>query len=413
MRNVLWIGLCLGGLAAAVVGARSLRARQDAQALTREATLALHASFERAPELSRLAATRALQLLERSLELHEIGEARGLLDYARALEELQKGRLEQAARALQRAERARPHDADVSVLAAALARAQGRSPDAFARVRSVLARDPQHGRARVLACDLALDAGDANAALALLEPLLRKHGKIGALYGRRGLAREALGQDRAALADFTRASELDGSLLEPLINRGRLLSKAGRARDAEHAFAQALDRSQEPDAWLGRGLARVALGDLAGGRTDIEQARERAPAQPEPLLALADLDARELDLGSAITRYRAALALDPSLAVAWLKLGNALTRKRQLNDARDAFQRALVLDPGLGAAHNGLGAALMALGHDDAAEQALATAAALDKDDPNPLLNLALLRTRHGDRRGAEDARAQAALRAN
>jgi tetratricopeptide (TPR) repeat protein len=202
-------------------------------------------------------------------------------------------------------------------------------------------------------------------------------------------------------------------LLEPLINRGRMLSKAGRSRDAEHAFAQALDRSQDPDAWLGRGLARVAQGDLAGGRADVEQARERAPARPEPLLALADLDARERDLGSAITRYRAALALDPSLALAWLKLGNALTRDQQLNDARDAFQRALVLEPSLGAAHNGLGAALMALGHDDAAEQSLATAAALDKDDPNPLLNLALLRTRHGDRRGAEDARAEAALRAN
>jgi tetratricopeptide (TPR) repeat protein len=413
MRTVLWIGLCLGALTAAVAGARSLRARQDAQALTREATLALRAPFERAPELSRLPATRALQLLERALELHATGAARGLLPYAQGLEELQKGRLEQAARALRRAQTALPDDTEVSLLSAALARAQGRSSDAFALVRGVLARDPLHGRARVLAADLALDAGDADAALALLEPLIRKHAKIGSLYGRRGLAHEALGHERAALADFTRASELDAALLEPHINRGRLLSKAGRARDAEDAFAQALDRSQHPDAWLGRGLARLAQGDLAGGRVDIEQARERAPAQPEPLLALADLDAREQRLSSAITRYRAALALAPSLAVAWLKLGNALTRDRQLHDARDAYQRALVLDPGLGAAHNGLGAALMALGQDDAAEQALATAAALDKSDPNPLLNLALLRTRHGDRRGAEDARAEAALRAN
>jgi Flp pilus assembly protein TadD len=413
MRNVLWIGLCLGALAAAVAGARSLRARQDAQGLAHEATLALRAPLERAPELARLPATRALQLLERSVELHPDAESRGLLEYARALEELQKGRLPQCERALQRAQRARPQDHDVILLSAALARAQGRSADAFARVRSVLARDPQHARARVLASDLAADADDADAALALLQPLIRKHARVGSLYNRRGLALEALGRQREALADFARATELDGSLPEPYVNRGRLLSAGGRAREAEEAFSQALERGADPDAGLGRGLARVAQGDLAGGRLDIEQARERASAQPGPLLALADLDAREHNLANAITRYRAALALAPQDAVAWLKLGNALTRSRQLHDARDAYQRALVHDPGLGAAHNGLGAALMALGQDDAAEQALATAAALDRHDPNPLLNLALLRTRHGDRRGAEDARAEAALRAN
>ncbi|HMI91814.1 MAG TPA: hypothetical protein VK509_10650, partial [Polyangiales bacterium] len=84
----------MGALAAAVAGARSLRARQDAQALTREATLALRAPFERAPELGRLPATRALQLLERAVELHATSEERGLLAYAQALEELQKGRLD-------------------------------------------------------------------------------------------------------------------------------------------------------------------------------------------------------------------------------------------------------------------------------------------------------------------------------
>ena len=413
MRNVLWIGLCVGALAAAVAGARSLRAQQDAQALSKEASLALRAPLERAPELARLPATRALQLLERALELHATRETRGVHAYAHALEELQKGRLEHAGRALARAKSALPNDADVLVLSAALARAQGRGDDAFAQVRAVLAREPQHVRARMLAADLAADGGDARASLALLQPLIAKHAQVGTLYNRRGLAREALGDDENALLDYTRASELDGTLPEPHINRGRLLSAAGKLRDAEAAFAQALERAPDPDAWLGRGLARVALGDLAGGRLDIEQARERASAQPGPLLALADLDVRAPELESAVTRYRAALALTPQDPVAWLKLGNALTRKRDPEAARDAYQRALVLDPGLGAAHNGLGAALMALGHDEAAEQALATAAQLDRHDPNPLLNLALLRTRHGDRRGAEDARAEAALRAN
>lgn len=413
MRTVLWIGLCVGALAAAVAGARSLRAQQDAQALSKEAVLALRAPLERAPDLTRVAATRARQLLERAVELHATRETRGLLAYAQALEELQKGRLEHSARALGTAQQLLANDVDVLLLSAALARAQGHADHAFARVRAVLARDPQHVRARVLASDLAADGGDARAALALLEPLITKHAQVGTLYNRRGLAREALGQRDEALGDYDRAAQLDGTLPEPHINRGRLLSAARRTREAEAAFAQALERAPDPDAWLGRGLARVTLGDLVGGRLDIEQARERAAAQPGPLLALADLDVRAHDLQSAVTRYRAALALAPQDAVAWLKLGNALTRKREPDAARDAYQRALVLDPGLGAAHNGLGAALMALGQDDAAEQALATAAELDRHDPNPLLNLALLRTRHGDHRAAQDLRAEAALRTN
>ena len=413
MRTVLFTAITLGALAAAVAGARTLRARQDARSLSHEADLALHAPLERAAEIAQLPATRARLLLEEAVSLYDTPEARGLLAYGQALEEYQKDRLDKAGRALQRAHKAAVQDPDLELLDAALARAEGRADDAFARVRALLAREPHHARARVMASDLAADAGDPDAALALLEPLIAQHPKLGTLYNRRGLAREALGHDRQALADFTRASELDSALPQPYVNRGRVLRAEGHAREAEDAFSQALERADDPDAWLGRGLARVAQGDLAGGRLDVEHARELAPGRPGPLLALADLDAMTGQLNDALTRYRAALALTPEDAVAWLKLGNALTRNRQLNDARDAYQHAVELDPGLGAAHNGLGAALMGLGQDDAAEQALATAAALDRRDPNPLLNLALLRTRHGDLRGAADARAQAQSRAN
>jgi tetratricopeptide (TPR) repeat protein len=413
MRTVLFTAITLGALAAAVAGARTLRARQDARSLTHEADLALHSPLERAAEIGQLPATRARMLLEQAESLYDAPEQRALLAYAQALEEYQKDRLPQADRALARARQAASPDRDLPLLDAALAHAQGRAGDAFAKVRALLAREPQHDRARVMASDLAAESGDPDAALALLEPLIAQHPKLGSLYNRRGLAREALGRTRDALADFTHAIELDSALPQPYLNRGRVLRGQGRAKDAEEAFSQALERADDADAWLGRGLSRVAQGDLTGGRLDVEQARDRAPGSPGPLIALADLDAMTGQLSDALTRYRAALALAPEDAVAWLKLGNTLTRDRQLNDARDAYQHAVELDPGLGAAHNGLGAALMGLGQDDAAEQALATAAALDTQDPNPLLNLALLRTRHGDLRGAADARAQAQGRAN
>ena len=62
------------------------------------------------------------------------------------------------------------------------------------------------------------------------------------------------------------------------------------------------------------------------------------------------------------------------------------------------------LDGTLAAAHNGLGAALSLLGDHAGARIQLARAAELDQHDPNPLLNLARLNERLGDRRGAEVA---------
>ena len=197
------------------------------------------------------------------------------------------------------------------------------------------------------------------------------------------------------------------------MNLGRSLRAQGRAREAESAFGEAVQRApDDAEAWLGRGLTRIAQGDTAGGRLDLEQARALAPAEPAPLVALADLDAQDNQGEQAIARYRAALVLAPSDAVAWLKLGNTLTRARQFPDAREAFEHAIALQPELAAAHNGLGAALMGAGEHEAAAQAFATAAALDTHDPNPLRNLALLHARRGDARAAKQANDQALARA-
>jgi tetratricopeptide (TPR) repeat protein len=264
---------------------------------------------------------------------------------------------------------------------------------------------------RLLAADVALDASQLAHAGSLIEGLLQEHGELGELLNRRGVVRERRGDADAALADFQRAVARAPLLPAPQVNVGRVLLARGRAAEAEEAFSQAMQHAPGYDAWLGRGLARLRQGDLAGARADVERARELGPAQPGPLLALADLDAHAGDLTRAVQRYHAALSLDADDPVAWLKLGNALTRTRALAQAKEAYQRALSLSPAMSAAHNGLGAALIYLGDTAGAEQALARAAELDRADPNPLLNLAMLRERSGDRRGAREARELAAER--
>jgi tetratricopeptide (TPR) repeat protein len=386
-----------------------LRKRQDAERLVGQAEHLLRAPLVRVPDLQNLEAARARSLLEAALAERSDPRAEGLLAFARALEEHQKGREGHARRALEEALHALPDDPDLRVVAAAIALRAKRLDEAEGHVEKALAAVRDHARARLLAADLALDRARLDAAQALLAGLIAGAPSMGALHNRMGLVHEAKGQQELALAAYERAAELDVRLPQPHINLARLAQRKGRARVAELELtrALALDES-EPEAWLGRGLARMAQGDLVGGEHDLAKARELAPAEPAPLLALGDLDSHRGASSSAIGRYRAALALDPDDAVAWLKLGNALTRERDLAGARDAFERAIERASDLSAAHNGLGAVLLGLGESDAAEKAFATAALLDASDPNPLRNLALLYQRRGDRRAALEARARA-----
>jgi Flp pilus assembly protein TadD len=406
LRTLVFATAVLAAIAAAVASAIELRARQDARGLAHEAELVLKAPRQRALELTRLDATRALRLLEQASGIHDEPRTEALTAWARALEEYQNGRSELAARTLATARHGLPPSADLDALAGAIAIQSGRRDVAGSWVSKALALDPAHARARVLEADLAADDGQPQRARALLQRLIAELPEVGALYNRLGLIEETLGDEDAALVAFERAASLDPGMPQPHINLGRLLREQGRARDAERAFALAIERAASlPEAWLGRGLSRIALGDVEGGRLDIEQARQLAPAEPAPLIALADLDAWHGRLEQAIERYRAALALGSDDAVGWVKLGNALARTRAYAEARAAFERALGLRPDLAAAENGLGATLIAQGERAAAEQAFVRAAELDSRDPNPLRNLAMLRKLRAGRRTPEHSR--------
>jgi Flp pilus assembly protein TadD len=391
-----------------------MRRREDAHELAREAEQVLSVPLSRVPELAKIQAARAVMLLDDAEALHEEPRSRALLAWAHALDEFQKSRFDRAEKALAEAKRTLPKIADLDVLQAAIAIRTGHPEAAASPLARALGAEPGNLRAQQLAADLATDHGEPAHALSLLEGLIARLPKLGSLYNRRGVVREALGDLDGAEADYAQATLLDGSAAQPYVNLGRLERGRGEAREAEASFARALDRSDtDPEAWLGRGLSRIALGDLVGGELDVQHARDLAPAEPAPLIALGDIDTHRGRLDAALDHFRAAVTLGPGDAVAWLKLGNTLARQQKYADARPAFEHALALQPGLSAAHNGLGAAFMALGDTANAERAFATAAELDSHDPNPLRNLALLRKRQGDVRASRDAHAEALARAD
>jgi len=397
------------GIAVAGLLGHELRMQQDIERLTASATRLLHAPLDRAPELQDIEAARARAFLDGALAVRETPELLGLRQYASALAYYQKEDLPRAGDRLAKARETLGERVELELLEAAIAMQADEIEHAQRSLEAARGLDPQHARVRMLLADLALDAGDGATALGLCAATLKQHPKAASALNRRGLAHELLGDASAAQADFEAAAKLDERLPHAHLNLARMLRRTGEHTKALLAFAEAARRSpSEPLAWLGLGLCRAATGDPIGARVDLERARGLAAGAPDPLLALADLDLAEGQRERAIVRYRAAVTLAPEHAGGWVKLGNALIRVGRADEARRAFDRAVTEEDQLAAAHNGRGAALVMLGQNEDAALALATAAGLDRADPNPLLNLARLRMKTGDVEAARQAQLRA-----
>jgi Flp pilus assembly protein TadD len=405
-KRPLYIAIAASVLSIVAIFAWTHHQASEADALVAAARARLDAPLAEAPELDRIQGSSALSFLERA---HDLGrddqELSGLRHYAEALQYLAAGDLVFAQGQLDAARHELGWTADLHVLAAEINRRLTKLDEAKRHVAEALEEEPSHPRALLMRADLALDDGDAASALLDLEVLREQEPGASVVRNRLGVALIAVNRLDAAREELRESMRLSDASPDPWINMGRLERRAGDHRAAFEAFDGAIAISAgDPDAHLGRGLARAVLGELAEAERDFRRAAELAPNDAEPLLALGDL-LRDLgQLEDATEVYREALSREDADAASWLKLGNVLVMDGQPQLAVRAFTEAIGRAPGLAPAHNGLGAALMQVGRTDEAAEVLARAAELDLDDPNPLMNLALLRERSGDPEGARSA---------
>lgn len=88
----------------------------------------------------------------------------------------------------------------------------------------------------------------------------------------------------AAVTDSTAALELDGRLVEALVNRGASYLKLQRPSEAEANFSRALTLSPSYAAKVhfNRAMAREDMGDRNGAYADYAQASRLAPQWDQP-----------------------------------------------------------------------------------------------------------------------------------
>ena len=195
----------------------------------------------------------------------------------------------------------------------------------------------------------------------------------------RGSEKFAAGDLDEAIADHSRAIELDPGLAEAWAYRA---AAYGKKRDLDRALSDGT-RAIELDptlwaAWANRGTAHTDRGEIAEAIADDTRAIELAP---RAVVVWKNRAAAYLEMGDlprASADATKAIELDPAFAEAWLLRAKALRMKGDFDAAIADATRAIELAPGLAEPRRVRGAAFLDKGDLDAAIADLTKSLELD-----------------------------------
>ncbi len=226
----------------------------------------------------------------------------------------------------------------------------------------------------------------------------------------RAAAKATSGDAAGALADYTKALEIDPRFLPARYNRARLyLGSFQEPRKALDDFAQMLKvNSKIAPVYSGRASARAALGDLAGALEEMNAALALAPQDARLYAVRAELRNRLKDHRGALQDAGAALARDPREAFA---LAQRAVAKAGLNDAPGALEdssSALLLDPRSSISFSTRAWAKNQLDDPEGAIEDASAALEIDARQASAYVHRATARLKRNDARGARDDAAAA-----
>ena len=196
---------------------------------------------------------------------------------------------------------------------------------------------------------------------------------------------ESIGEDKRALAEYLKLTELLPHDFYGCLQAGRLLRETGRADDAEALLRRAVaQRTSVPEPWFELGKAVAAKGNFAEALLCFQQAAQLRPSdgsyQTHQAMVLSKLNrhaeaiviyrdalktyggsweghfelAGELaavnDVAASIKEYQETVRLNPRHAVARVNLGVMLVRQNRMDEAIQQFEAALAIEPGNAAA---------------------------------------------------------------
>ncbi|MFI5458071.1 MAG: tetratricopeptide repeat protein [Isosphaerales bacterium] len=220
-------------------------------------------------------------------------------------------------------------------------------------LRAALRVEPRHFFSLLLLgyclCDLGRGPEDFTAAEIILTACIMMRPDYAHVHDCRGIACRKLKQWDKALADHSKAIELDPTFALTWFNRGWAYAglKQWDKALADHSKAIELD-PKLAHAWTHRGVVYNELGQWDKALADHSRAIELDPkfASAWNNRGWAYAGLKQLD--KALADYSKAIELDPKLAHAWNHRGVARRKLKQWDKAIADFSKAIELDPSLG-----------------------------------------------------------------
>ncbi len=127
----------------------------------------------------------------------------------------------------------------------------------------------------------------------------------------RGRAYYRAGDHVSAIGDFERGLAIEPRYPDLYFDKGKAELQAGRVGDAEASFTQDLELDPSPISFYNRHLARKALGDRDGALADLDRAIEGMPDEVPLRVARSILRAATSDAEGALADAEHAVVLDP------------------------------------------------------------------------------------------------------
>ncbi len=225
------------------------------------------------------------------------------------------------------------------------------------------------------------DKAEREFRLALLrQESAEAHQRLGAIYIKQGNAEAGFAEYREAIkADPTNNAPATSALALAMLAQGK-------TDDAERIIRSSL--AQNPNSGsLHYDLAATLL------QTRVEtEGRHRAAVDSGNAKEAADAESRSRSLAAdALKEFAEAEKNQFDSAEFWTRYGALLNESHRFAEAETRLRKAVSEDPKSGSAHFELGAAGLQLGHYAEAIEHFNTALTITPDDPNTLIEMALL----------------------
>ena len=236
----------------------------------------------------------------------------------------------------------------------------------------------------------------------ILFPHLKKHERDAETYIKWGNAKFGQGNHRGAIADYSRAIELNLNYVKAYTNRGvakvMLGDHDGAIADCDRAIALNPDYAE---AYFFRGFAKRGLGDYRGAIADYDRAIELDPDNTVAYTLRGGAKSALGDHEGAIADYGRAIELNPEDANAYYYRGNAKSNLGDLRGAIADYDQAIELKPDDTNAYNNRGVAKSELGDHDGAIADHDRAIELKPDNANAYNHRGVAKSRLGDHESA------------